>query len=52
MLCFREADDPFDNQPNDTPMTALCRTIEIDLKQQLGETDVPEPLRPVNGILM
>lgn len=47
-----DLNDPFDNQPNDTPMTALCRTIEIDLRQQLGETDVPEPLQPVDGILM
>lgn len=44
--------NPFENMPNDTPMTALCRTIEIDLRQQLGESDVPPPLQPVNGVLM
>ena len=44
--------NPFDNKKNDTPMTALCRSIERDLKQQLGETDLPEPLQPVNGVLM
>ena len=44
--------NPFECMPNDTPMTALCRTIEIDLRQQLGETDVPDPLQPVNGVLM
>ena len=44
--------NPFECQPNDTPMTALCRTIEIDLRQQLGETEVPEPLKPVDGVLM
>jgi putative membrane protein len=43
---------PFANRVNDTPMTALCRTIEIDLRQQLGESEIPEPLEPVNGILM
>jgi putative membrane protein len=43
---------PFANRVNDTPMTALCRTIEIDLRQQLGETEIPEPLEPVNGVLM
>lgn len=47
-----ELRDPFENKANDTPMSALCRTIEIDLRQQLGETEVPEPLEPVNGILM
>lgn len=44
--------NPFENQDNDTPMTALCRTIEIDLRQQLGETDVPPPIEPVDGVLM
>lgn len=43
---------PFANRVNDTPMTALCRTIEIDLRQQLGETEIPEPLEPVDGVLM
>ena len=43
---------PFENRPNDTPMTALGRVIEIDLRQMLGETDVPPPLKPVDGVLM
>lgn len=46
------SEDPFENFINDVPMTALCRTIEIDLRQMLGETDVPEPLEPVEDILM
>ena len=44
--------DPFENRDNDTPMTALSRTIEIDLRQQLGETDVPGKLVPVDDVLM
>ena len=44
--------NPFENEDNDTPMTALCRTIEIDLRQQLGETKVPPPLEAVDGVLM
>jgi putative membrane protein len=47
-----ELRDPFENRINDTPMSALSRTIEIDLRQQLGETEVPPPLQPVNGVLM
>jgi len=43
---------PFENEPNDTPMTALCVAIERDLRQFLGETDLPEPLEPVEGVLM
>lgn len=44
--------NPFENDDNDTPMTALCRVIEIDLRQQLGETEIPPPLEPVDGVLM
>ena len=44
--------NPFENEPNDTPMTALCRTIEIDLRQQLGETELPAPITPKRGVLM
>ena len=44
--------NPFENEPNDTPMTALCRTIEIDLRQQLGETELPAPITPERGVLM
>ena len=46
------SEDPFENFVNDVPMTALCRTIEIDLREMLGEDDVPEPIAPVNDILM
>jgi putative membrane protein len=44
--------NPFENDDNDTPMTALCRTIEIDLRQQLGEMQIPPPVEPVRGVLM
>ena len=47
-----ELKNPFENKPNDTPMTAICRTIEIDLRQQLGEESVPSPVQPVDGILL
>ena len=44
--------NPFENLDNDTPMTALCRTIEIDLRQELGETELPPPVEPVDGVLL
>lgn len=34
--------DPFDNKPTDTAMTAIARTIEINIRQLLNETDIPE----------
>lgn len=43
--------DPFDMEPSDTPMSAICRTIEIDLMQMMGEKKIPKPVLPVDGIL-
>lgn len=34
--------DPFENLPLDTPMTTLSRTIEINIKQMIGDNSVPE----------
>ena len=34
--------DPFDNKPTDTPMTAISRTIERDLRQMLNDHHEPE----------
>jgi putative membrane protein len=45
-------ENPFEGNANDVPITALSRTIEIDLKEMLDETDIPESLQPVNKILM
>lgn len=45
-------EDPFEGRFSDTPMAALCRTIEIDMREQLGETRLPSKLEPVDGILM
>ena len=46
------SEDPFENFINDVPMTAICRSIEIDLRQMLGETEIPDTIQPVNDILM
>ena len=43
---------PFQGMANDIPMHALCRTIEIDLREMLGETDIPPAVDAVDGILM
>jgi len=43
--------DPFSNRPSDTPMLGLSRTIEINIKQMLGETELPPKLEPVSGVL-
>lgn len=46
----RNLDNPFENSFNDTPMSGLCRTIEIDLLEQLGEPRT-EAITPVKGVL-
>jgi len=45
-------ENPFQGGVNDIPMAALSRTIEIDLRDMLDETELPEPVQPVNNILM
>jgi ion channel-forming bestrophin family protein len=42
--------DPFADTVHDVPLTAMCRTIEIDLLQAIGDP-APEPLQPVKGVL-
>ena len=44
-------EDPFENRLTDIPMTALCNTIERDLLEMLGETNLPSKLEPVDGYL-
>jgi putative membrane protein len=38
--------DPFENKPTDTAVTAIARTIEINIKQLLKETEIPQPHQP------
>lgn len=47
-----EIHQPFGNDPNDLPLSALCTTIEIDLRQRLGETELPAPAEPHHGLLL
>ena len=42
--------DPFADTIHDVPLNAMCRTIEIDLLQAIGD-EAPEPLKPVKGVL-
>ncbi|KAA3438384.1 bestrophin family protein [Rufibacter hautae] len=44
--------DPFRNRPSDTSVTAIARTIEINIRQLLGEKDIPDPLSPQGFYLL
>ncbi len=46
------SENPFQGLANDIPMMSLCRVIEIDLVQMLGETDLPPAIKAKDGILM
>lgn len=45
-------ENPFEGNANDVPITAMSRTIEIDLREMLDEKELPPALTPVNKILM
>jgi putative membrane protein len=45
-------ENPFQGMANDIPMLSLCRTIEIDLREMLGEKELPAPIKAKNDILM
>ena len=45
------SEDPFERSMNDVPMNALARTIERDLRELLGETDLPPAEQPIDGVL-
>jgi ion channel-forming bestrophin family protein len=44
-------ENPFENQISDIPMTALCNTIERDLREMLGDTELPKKKGPEHGYL-
>jgi len=47
----QDLEDPFDNNIYDVPLTSITRTIEVNLRQMLGETAVPKAETPVHGVL-
>lgn len=42
--------DPFANAVHDVPLSAMCRTVEIDLLESIGDA-APGPMEPVKGVL-
>lgn len=46
------SENPFENALTDIPMSAICRNIEIDLREMMNDKDVPERISPVDGVLM
>jgi putative membrane protein len=38
--------DPFSNKPTDTAMTAIATNIEINIRQMVGDNNIPQPHQP------
>ena len=45
-------ENPFEGTANDVPISQMSRAVEIDLRQILGETDLPPVLQPQNNIVL
>lgn len=45
-------ENPFEGNANDIPITQISRNIEIDLREMLGEKDLPPAIVAQNNILM
>jgi len=46
------SENPFEGGPNDVPITDMSRGIEIDIRQLIDDTDIPEPYEWKNDIIM
>lgn len=44
--------NPFEGSANDVPITQISRTIEIDMRDMLDESDLPQPIAPKNNIVL
>ncbi|WP_046744332.1 bestrophin family protein [Kordia zhangzhouensis] len=45
-------ENPFEGGPNDVPITDMTRGIEIDIRQLIDDTDIPDPYQWRNHIVM
>lgn len=57
--CFHTLDsvgeasvNPFEGSPNDVPITQISRTIEIDMRDMLDESNLPSAIAPKNNIVL
>lgn len=44
-------EDPFENKITDVALTSICNTIERNLRELLGEEELPPKLEPIDGYL-
>ena len=44
-------EDPFEKCVNDLPLNTMVRAVEIDLRESLGDENIPEPIKPIDDVL-
>jgi putative membrane protein len=45
-------ENPFEGSANDVPISQICRAIEIELRDMLGEKELPPSLEPQHNIIL
>jgi putative membrane protein len=45
-------ENPFEGSANDVPISQMSRAVEIDIREMLGETDLPQALKAKNNIIL
>lgn len=45
-------ENPFEGGANDVSISQMSRIVEIDIREMLGETDLPPALQPKNNIIL
>jgi len=45
-------ENPFEGSPNDVPISQMSRVVEIDIREMLGETELPANVQPRNNIVL
>jgi ion channel-forming bestrophin family protein len=45
-------ENPFEGSANDVPISQMSRIVEIDIREMLGETNLPPVLQPQNDIVL
>ncbi len=45
-------ENPFEGSANDIPISQMSRAAEIDIREMLGEVDLPEAIKASNNIVM
>jgi ion channel-forming bestrophin family protein len=51
-LVGESTENPFEGGANDVPISQMSRQVDIELRQLLGDTELPPPLQPRHDILL